>query len=72
MAAISSARPCPKGCSLSGGLLEIFVATSTIMELKESESVCQASAISAREPVTNPAQYLKMNNKPLVAIDNQP
>ena len=42
------------------------------MEDIESERVCQASAISATEPVNSPTQYLMTNRKILVIIEIHP
>ncbi len=61
VAARISALPCPNGCSLSAGRLEIHTLKTTMMEVMESDNVCQASAIMATEPDAIPAQYLKPN-----------
>jgi hypothetical protein len=42
------------------------------MDEMESDSVCQASAIKAIEPVINPTQYFKINKIPLTRIDIHP
>jgi len=68
----SSARPCPYGCSSSGGFLDALKPINTITEDRESDRVCQASAINPTEPVTIPTQYLKANNTPFVIMDIQP
>ena len=49
IAAIDSARPCPNGCSLSGGMAAILKPRITIIEVSESERVCQESAIMATD-----------------------
>jgi hypothetical protein len=69
---INSALPCPYGCSISGGFLEALSPIKTITDDKESESVCQASAIRPIEPVMIPTQYLNTNNTALVKIDIHP
>jgi len=71
-AAISSALPWPKGCSLSGGLLESLAPAITIMELNVSERVCHASAIMATEPETTPAQYFNTKSALLTMMEIQP
>lgn len=69
---INSARPWPYGCSLSGGFFDAFRPINTITEEKESESVCQASAIKPMDPATMPTQYLKMNNIAFTAMEIHP
>ena len=44
----------------------------TMMELMESDKVCHASAISATEPVTIPAQNLSPKRDVLTMIDQVP
>ena len=44
----------------------------TTMELNESDSVCQASAISAMEPLTIPAHIFRANNNTLPNTDTVP
>ena len=56
--AISSARPCPNGCSSSAGFSEIFSPMISTIDERLSESVCQASATIAIEPVTDPTKNL--------------
>ena len=64
--AITSTRPCPKGCLLSGGRAEPLAPQRTIEEVKESDRVCQASAIMAIEAVVMPTQYFKPNRRALM------
>ena len=47
-AAIYSILPCPKGCSLSAGLLAIFTPTSPTMEEPASDRLLNASARTDR------------------------
>ena len=56
---MSSARPCPKGCSASAGFSEIFSPMMSTAEERQSESVSQESASTASEPVATPTQSLK-------------
>jgi hypothetical protein len=70
--AINSARPCPYGCSWSGGTFEIRRPIITATDEMESDRVCHASAMRAMEPEMSPTQYFIMNKNMLVPIEIQP
>jgi hypothetical protein len=53
-------------------LLESFAPEITIRDPNESESVCHASAIRAREPLIIPAQSFKPNNAVFPIIEIAP
>jgi hypothetical protein len=46
--------------------------TITIIEVRESERVCQASAINAIDPVIIPTQIFKTNKAALTTTDKTP
>jgi hypothetical protein len=68
----SSYRPWPKGWFLSAGFCDSQMPKITKIELSESLSVCQASAIRATDPLITPTQYLITNSKRLIKMDIQP
>jgi len=51
---IISALPCPKGCSLSGGIAAILNPNNTMMAVSESDKLCQASAKIATDDSCKP------------------
>jgi hypothetical protein len=72
IAAMFSHLPWPKGCSLSGFLDDNFVLAIITIELKESDKVCQASAIIETDPETIPAQYLRANSAIFTIMETIP
>ena len=70
--AIYSARPCPKGCSLSGFCPAMRKPAMVITELPASERLLKASATTAMEPVIMPAASLQTQSTALRNIPTPP
>ena len=69
---IYSTLPCPKGCSLSAGVLESLKPISVTIDDPASERLLNASATIEIDAVNTPAANLPANKKRFKTIPTAP
>ena len=72
IAAIASILPWPNGCLLSAGFPQAQKPATTIIDVRLSDNVCQASATMATDATANPTHSFKAKSTVLVMIEIHP